>query len=85
MEHFHVAHLVMLGMSSCVVITEVLFEFAGSDADSLRAAVSLQRRQIRRAGHQNLTTTRRQMHLSRRSEPSPCMAEATPAPSVHSK
>ena len=38
MEPFHVAHLVALGMWLGVVITEVLFEFAGSDADSLRAA-----------------------------------------------
>ena len=38
MEPFHVAHLVVLGMWLGVVITEVLFEFAGSDADSLRAA-----------------------------------------------
>ena len=32
------AHLVALGAWLGVVITEVLFEFAGSDADSLRAA-----------------------------------------------
>ena len=38
MEPFHVAHLVVLGMWLGVVITEILFEFAGSDADSLRAA-----------------------------------------------
>jgi predicted signal transduction protein with EAL and GGDEF domain len=38
MEPFHVAHLVALGMWLGVVITEVLFEFAASDADSLRAA-----------------------------------------------
>ena len=38
MEPFHVAHLVVLGMWLGVVITEVLFEFAGSDPDSLRAA-----------------------------------------------
>ena len=38
MEPFHAAHLVALGMWLGVVITEVLFEFAGSDADSLRAA-----------------------------------------------
>ena len=38
MEPFHLAHLVVLGMWLGVVITEVLFEFAGSDADSLRAA-----------------------------------------------
>ena len=38
MEPFHLAHLVALGIWLGVVITEVLFEFAGSDADSLRAA-----------------------------------------------
>ena len=38
MEPFHVAHLVALGVWLGIVITEVLFEFAGSDADSLRAA-----------------------------------------------
>jgi hypothetical protein len=38
MEPFHVAHLVALGVWLGVVITEVLFEFAGSDGDSLRAA-----------------------------------------------
>jgi hypothetical protein len=38
MEPFHIGHLVVLGMWLGVVITEVLFEFAGSDADSLRAA-----------------------------------------------
>jgi hypothetical protein len=38
MEPYHLAHLVALGMWLGVVITEVLFEFAGSDADSLRAA-----------------------------------------------
>jgi len=38
MEPFHVAHLMALGVWLGVVITEVLFEFAGSDADSLRAA-----------------------------------------------
>jgi hypothetical protein len=38
MEPFHVAHLVALGIWLGVVITEVLFEFAGSDPDSLRAA-----------------------------------------------
>ena len=38
MEPFHVAHLVALGMWLGVVITEVLFEFAASDAASLRAA-----------------------------------------------
>ena len=38
MEPLHLAHLIVLGMWLGVVITEVLFEFAGSDADSLRAA-----------------------------------------------
>jgi len=38
MEPIHVVHLILLGMWLGVVITEVLFEFAGSDADSLRAA-----------------------------------------------
>src|SRR5206468_10695119 len=38
MEPLHVAHLITLGMWLGVVVTEVLFEFAGSDADSLRAA-----------------------------------------------
>jgi hypothetical protein len=38
MEPLHVAHLIVLGMWLGVVITEVLFEFAASDADSLRAA-----------------------------------------------
>lgn len=38
MEPFHVAHLVALSVWLGVVITEVLFEFAGSDAESLRAA-----------------------------------------------
>jgi hypothetical protein len=38
MEPYHLAHLVALGMWLGVVITDVLFEFAGSDADSLRAA-----------------------------------------------
>jgi len=38
MEPFHLAHLIVLGMWLGVVITEVLFEFAASDADSLRAA-----------------------------------------------
>ena len=38
MEAFHLAHLVALGMWLGVVITEILFEFAGSDGDSLRAA-----------------------------------------------
>ena len=38
MEPLHVAHLVVLGMWLGVVITEVLFEFTASDAESLRAA-----------------------------------------------
>ncbi len=38
MEPFHLAHLIALGVWLGVVITEVLFEFAGSDAESLRAA-----------------------------------------------
>ena len=38
MEPLHLAHVIVLGMWLGVVITEVLFEFAGSDADSLRAA-----------------------------------------------
>jgi len=38
MEPFHVAHLIVLGVWLGIVVTEVLFEFAGSDADSLRAA-----------------------------------------------
>jgi hypothetical protein len=38
MEPFHLAHLIVLAMWLGVVITEVLFEFASSDADSLRAA-----------------------------------------------
>jgi hypothetical protein len=38
MEPFHIAHLIALGMWLGVVITEVLFEFAASDAESLRAA-----------------------------------------------
>ena len=38
MEPLHLAHLMALGMWLGVVITEVLFEFAGSDAESLRAA-----------------------------------------------
>ena len=38
MEPLHVAHLIALGMWLGVVITEVLFEFAASDAESLRAA-----------------------------------------------
>ena len=38
MDPLHIAHLIVLGMWLGVVITEVLFEFAGSDAESLRAA-----------------------------------------------
>lgn len=38
MEPFHLAHLIVLAMWLGVVITEVLFEFAASDAESLRAA-----------------------------------------------
>jgi hypothetical protein len=38
MEPFHAAHLVALGMWLGVVITEVLSEFAASDAASLRVA-----------------------------------------------
>ena len=38
MEPLHIAHLIVLGMWLGVVITEVLFEFAASDAESLRAA-----------------------------------------------
>lgn len=38
MEPFHLAHVIALGMWLGVVITELLFEFAGSDAESLRAA-----------------------------------------------
>ena len=38
MEPFHLAHMIALAMWLGVVITEVLFEFAASDADSLRAA-----------------------------------------------
>jgi hypothetical protein len=38
MESLHLAHLIVLGMWLGVVITEVLFEFASSDAESLRAA-----------------------------------------------
>jgi hypothetical protein len=38
MEPFHLAHMIVLGMWLGMVITEVLFEFAASDADSLRAA-----------------------------------------------
>jgi hypothetical protein len=38
MEPYHLAHVIALGMWLGVVITEVLFEFAGSDPESLRAA-----------------------------------------------
>lgn len=38
MEPLHAAHLIALAMWLGVVITEVLFEFAASDAESLRAA-----------------------------------------------
>ena len=38
MEPIHVAHLIVLGMWLGVVITEVLFEFAASDGESLRVA-----------------------------------------------
>lgn len=38
MEPLHLAHLIALGMWLGVVITEVLFEFAASDGESLRAA-----------------------------------------------
>jgi hypothetical protein len=38
MEPLHVAHLTVLGMWLGVVVTEVLFEFAASDPESLRAA-----------------------------------------------
>ena len=38
MDPLHVAHLMALGIWLGIVITEALFEFAGSDADSLRAA-----------------------------------------------
>ena len=38
MEPLHVAHLIVLGMWLGVVVTEVLFEFSASDAESLRAA-----------------------------------------------
>src|SRR5690242_2509010 len=38
MEPVHLAHLIVLGTWAGVVITEVLFEFSGSDPDSLRAA-----------------------------------------------
>ena len=38
MEPLHVAHLMVLCMWLGVVMTEALFEFSGSDAESLRAA-----------------------------------------------
>jgi hypothetical protein len=38
MEPLHLAHVIVLGMWLGVVITEVLFEFTASDAQSLRAA-----------------------------------------------
>lgn len=38
MEPLHVAHLLVLGIWLGIVTTEALFEFSGSDADSLRAA-----------------------------------------------
>jgi hypothetical protein len=38
MEPLHVAHLMVLGMWLGIVTTEALFEFSGSDAQSLRAA-----------------------------------------------
>jgi hypothetical protein len=38
MEPLHLAHVIALGMWLGVVITDVLFEFAASDAESLRAA-----------------------------------------------
>lgn len=38
MEPLHVAHLMVLGIWLGIVLTEALFEFSGSDADSLRAA-----------------------------------------------
>jgi hypothetical protein len=38
MDPLHVAHLMALGIWLGIVITEALFEFSGSDADSLRAA-----------------------------------------------
>jgi hypothetical protein len=37
-DPLHLAHMIALGMWLGVVITEVLFEFAASDAESLRAA-----------------------------------------------
>jgi len=38
MEPLHVAHLMALGVWLGIVVTEALFEFSGSDPDSLRAA-----------------------------------------------
>ncbi len=38
MDPLHVAHLLVLGIWLGIVTTEVLFEFSGSDPDSLRAA-----------------------------------------------
>lgn len=38
MEPLHVAHLMVLGIWLGIVLTEALFEFSGSDPDSLRAA-----------------------------------------------
>jgi hypothetical protein len=38
MEPLHVAHLMALGIWLGIVITEALFEFSGSDPESLRAA-----------------------------------------------
>ncbi len=38
MDPLHVAHLMALGIWLGIVTTEVLFEFSGSDVDSLRAA-----------------------------------------------
>ena len=38
MEPLHVAHLMALGIWLGIVMTEALFEFSGSDAESLRAA-----------------------------------------------
>lgn len=38
MEPLHVAHLMVLGMWLGIVTTEALFEFSGSDPESLRAA-----------------------------------------------
>jgi hypothetical protein len=38
MEPLHVAHLMVLGIWLGIVLTEALFEFSGSDGESLRAA-----------------------------------------------